>query len=153
MSEDRLPPVPPLQRVWTRKEVAASFQISERHLADLEKQHAVPILRAGAAVRYDKVAFDFLTDACRAPEHRRANRDHQPMAGSDATLSSQAALDREIARARKLISAMKDAWASAEMRGSSPLSAGSGRRLDRTQRALDAITDRNRRALEGGRKR
>ena len=55
------------ERLLTRPQVAERFQISARHLQDLEKQHSIPVLRAGRAVRYDTAAILQLEDALRCP--------------------------------------------------------------------------------------
>lgn len=59
-------------RLLTRQQVADRFQISARHLADLEKEHSIPILRAGRAVRYDAAAILQLEAALRCPSRSPA---------------------------------------------------------------------------------
>ncbi|MFN7611525.1 MAG: helix-turn-helix transcriptional regulator [bacterium] len=59
-------------RLLTRQQVADRFQISTRHLQDLEKEHSIPILRAGRAVRYDMAAILQLEDAIRCPSRSPA---------------------------------------------------------------------------------
>ena len=54
-------------RLLTRPQVADRFQITPRHLADLEKEHSIPILKAGRAVRYDTAAILQLEAALRCP--------------------------------------------------------------------------------------
>ena len=61
-----------LERLLTRPQVAERFQISVRHLQDLEKEHSIPVLRAGRAIRYDAAAIIQLEDAIRCPSRSPA---------------------------------------------------------------------------------
>ena len=58
----------------TRAEAAQRYGISPRHLADLEAEHRIPVLRFGRAVRYDGQALAALEAACRCPSASRAAR-------------------------------------------------------------------------------
>jgi hypothetical protein len=59
-------------RLLTRPQVADRFQITARHLADLEKEHSIPILKPGRAVRYDTAAILQLEAAIRCPSRSPA---------------------------------------------------------------------------------
>ena len=75
-------------RLLTRPQVADRFQITPRHLADLEKEHSIPILKAGRAVRYDTAAILQLEAALRCPSRSHAaapqalGRSSAPLPGS-----------------------------------------------------------------------
>ena len=75
-------------RLLTRPQVADRFQITPRHLADLEKEHSIPILKAGRAVRYDTAAILQLEAALRCPSRspaaapRALGKSSAPLPGS-----------------------------------------------------------------------
>lgn len=59
-------------RLLTRPQVADLFQISPRHLQDLEKQHSIQPPRLGRAVRYDTATILQLKAAFQCPSRSTA---------------------------------------------------------------------------------
>lgn len=102
MPEDQHRSTPKLPKTWTRKEVAAAFRITMRHLLDLEKEHGVPILRAGRAVHYTETALEFLKEALRVRKEPLSAQHRRRAAGSVHHRAAQAAFDHARARLREI---------------------------------------------------
>ena len=62
-----MPDGPTIPAYLDRATVADALGLCERTLRRIEQQHAIPVLRIGRQVRYDRRAIAALEDACRSP--------------------------------------------------------------------------------------